>query len=90
VTTAHQDTDPAIIKRFDARYARMSPTDKLRRVRQLTLAVARLALAGWRMREPRSEEAEHLRELARQRLGSETFARVYGDAPEPDGTRRTS
>lgn len=90
MTTTHQDTDPAIIQRFDARYVRMSPTDKLRRVRQLTLAVTRLALAGRRTREPRSEEAEHLRELARQRLGSETFARVYGDAPEPDGTRRAS
>ncbi len=87
---AHQDTDPAVVKRLDAHYARISPTDKLRRVRQLTLAVAQLALAGWRMREPQSDEAEHLRELARQRLGSETFARVYGDAPEPHGTRRAS
>ncbi len=82
----HQDTDPAIIERLDARYARMSPTDKLRRVRQLTLAVARLALAGRRMREPRSDDAEQLRQLAVQRLGPETFARVYGSAPEPDGT----
>lgn len=90
MTTAHQDTDPAIARRFDARYARMSPTDKLCRVRQLTLAVARLALAGRRMREPRSDDTEHLWELARQRLGSETFARVYGDAPEPHGTRRAS
>jgi len=90
VTTTRQDTDPAIAQLFDARYARMSPTDKLRRVRQLTLAVARLALAGRRMREPRSDEAEHLRELARQRLGSETFARVYGDASEPHWPRRAS
>ncbi len=85
---AHQDTDPAVVQRFDAQYARMSPTDKLRRVRQLTLAVTRLALAGRRMREPRLDEAEHLRKLALQRLGPETFARVYGDAPEPHGTRR--
>lgn len=79
-----------IVRRLDARYARMSPRDKLCRVRQLTLAVTRLALAGRRMREPRSDEAEHVRELARQRLGSETFARVYGAAPEPRGTRRAS
>lgn len=90
MTTTHQETDPAIVQRFDARYARMSPTDKLRRVRQLTLAVVRLALAGRRMREPQSDDLEHLRELAVQRLGSETFARVYGDAPEPHGTRRAS
>jgi hypothetical protein len=90
VTTTHQDTDAGIVKRFDAQYARMSPTDKLRRVRQLTLAVTRLALAGRRMREPRSDEAEHLRELALQRLGPEIFARVYGVAPEPRGTRRAS
>ncbi|MCG6957709.1 MAG: hypothetical protein LJF04_17095 [Gemmatimonadetes bacterium] len=90
MTTTHQDTDPAALRQFDARYARMSPTDKLRRVRQLTLAVARLALAGRRMREPQSDEAEHLRQLALQRLGSETFSRVYGNAPEPDGTRRAS
>jgi hypothetical protein len=90
VTTTHQDTDPAIVQRFDARYARLSPTDKLNRVRQLTLAVTQLALAGRRMREPASDEAEHLRELARQRLGPDTFARVYGDAPEPNGTRRAS
>jgi hypothetical protein len=90
MTTAHQDTDRAIVERFDAQYARMSPTDKLRRVRQLTLAVTRLALAGRRLREPQSQAAKQLRELALQRLGSETFARVYGSAPEPDGTHRAS
>jgi hypothetical protein len=85
VTTPFQDTDTAALRQLDAQYARMSPAEKLRRVRQLTLTVARLALAGRRVREPQSEDSEHLRQLAFQRLGPETFARVYHRTSEPDG-----
>lgn len=88
--TAYQDTDPAALRQLDALYARMAPADKLRRVRQLTLAVNRLALAGRQMRDPELGRAEHLRQLARQRLGPEAFARIYDAEPEPDGTRRAS
>ena len=87
VTTPLQDTDPAALRQMDASYARMQPEDKLRRVRQLTVTVARLALAGRRMRDPESEYLEHLRQLARQRLGPEIFARVYNGTAEPDGPR---
>jgi len=87
MTRPLHDTEPAAIRELDAHYARMSPADKLRRVRQLTLTVARLALAGRRMREPRSADSEHLRQLALQRLGPETFARVYQGTSEPDGPR---
>jgi hypothetical protein len=59
----------------------MSPAENLRRVRQLTLAVTRLALAGRRMSEPQSDDAEHLRKLALERLGPETFARVRAGGP---------
>lgn len=90
VIKAIQDTDRTALEQLDARYARMTPADKLRRVRQLTLAANRLALAGRRMRDPDLGDAELLRGLAQQRLGRETVDRVYGAAPERDGTRSTS
>lgn len=87
MTTPLQDTDPAALRQLDAQYARMSPAEKLYRVRQLTLTATRLALAGRRVREPQSQDSEHLRQLAVQRLGPETFARVYSRTSETDGPR---
>jgi len=54
---------------LDNLYRRMSPAAKLARVRDLTLAVNQLALAGLRARYPEETEPELLLRLARLRLG---------------------
>ena len=90
MTKLFPDTDAAALRQLDACYIHMTPADKLRRVRQLTLAVNQLALAGRRMRDPNLGEAELLRQLALQRLGPETVASVYDALLEPDGTRGAS
>ena len=90
MTTVSQDTDPAAVQLMEACYARMTPADKLCRVRQLTLAVSRLALAGLQTRHPDLDQAELLRELALLRLGPESFASAYPPTTEPDGALRPS
>ena len=63
-----------------ALYARMTPAEKLRRVRELTLAVNRLAIAGLRSRHPDDSEAQLRLRLARIRLGDDLVDAVYGAA----------
>lgn len=58
-------------------YAQMSPEDKLRRVRELTIAVSRLAMAGLRTRHPGETEGELLLRLARIRLGDDIVNAAY-------------
>lgn len=61
-----------------ARYASMTPAEKLRRLSELTLAANRLALAGLAARHPGESREELLLRLARLRLGSDLVDRVYG------------
>jgi hypothetical protein len=79
------DTDPAALEVMTRLYRRMSPAQKLARVRDLTLSVARFALAGLRARHPQASEGELLLRLAELRLGRETTARVYGPMPDEPG-----
>jgi len=72
-----RDTDADVLERMSALYARMTPAEKLARVRELTLAVNALALAGLRARHPDESEGELLLLLARRRLGADLAARVY-------------
>jgi hypothetical protein len=60
-------------------YARMSPSEKIDRLRSLTLAANRLALAGLRSRHPEESERSLLLRLAKIRLGDALAARVYRD-----------
>lgn len=78
------DTDTATLARMDELYRRMTPAEKLQRVRELTLMVNGLALAGLRERHPDEPEARLLLRLARTRLGAELFERVYPGALECD------
>jgi hypothetical protein len=59
-------------------YASMTPGDKLGRMRELTLAANRLALAGLTTRHPGESRRELLLRLARLRLGDDLVDRVYG------------
>jgi hypothetical protein len=83
VSAVFRDTDSATLQVLEACYARMPPTDKLRRVRQLSLAVSQFALAGLRSRHPGVTQAELLARLAQIRLGPEAFATAYGSALQP-------
>lgn len=83
---AMTDTDAATTVRMDELYRRMTPADKLERVRALTLLVERLAWAGLRSRHPKEPEASLKMRLARLRLGPDLFERVFPGALERDDT----
>lgn len=74
------DTPPDVLGVMSSLYRRMSPSEKLRRVRDLTLAANELALEGLRKRHPREAESELLLRLARIRLGDELVDEAYGEA----------
>jgi len=59
-------------------YASMTPSEKLTRMSELTLAVSQLALAGLATRHPDESRQELLLRLARLRLGDDLVDRVYG------------
>jgi len=78
--TGANDTAPEAQKRMTEIYRRMTPTERLQRVRDLTLTAHALALAGLRQRHPEESEHElHLR-LARQRLGPELFDKIHSES----------
>jgi hypothetical protein len=72
------DTAPAMAELLRRRYAAMSLTEKAERLRAITLAANRMALAGLRARHPHASESSLLLELARMRLGDDLVRRVYG------------
>ena len=59
-------------------YESMTPSEKLRRMSELTMAVNQLALAGLASRHPDESRQELLLRLARLRLGDELVDRAYG------------
>jgi len=73
------DTSPETRTVLARLYAQMSPAEKLERLRAVTLAANRLALAGLRARHPDATEGALLLELAKLRLGDDLARRVYGD-----------
>jgi hypothetical protein len=68
IVSSPDDTDPAIKALLIEGYRRMSPSQKLERVRVLTRAVQELALADIRRRHPNADEREQA--LRRHRAGS--------------------
>jgi hypothetical protein len=74
------DTSPAARELISRRNREMSLQEKLERLRAITLAANRMALAGLRMRHPDRSEGELLLQLARVRLGDDLVRRVYGDS----------
>lgn len=84
MTPSPTDTDAETLERMTALYRKMSPVEKMARVRDLTLAVNRLALARLRETHVLESEGELLLRLARRRLGDEIIARAYGREPSRD------
>jgi len=79
------DTQPDALRVMSRLYARMTPEEKLRRVRDLTLTANGLALAGLRVRHPEESEAELLLRLARIRLGDDLVAVAYTSPADRGG-----
>jgi hypothetical protein len=80
------DTSPDALRVMTALYARMTPEEKFRRVRDLTMAANQFALAGLRRRHPGETESELLLRLARIRLGADLVARAYPDSTATGAT----
>ena len=78
------DTDAATLALMTELYSRMTPMEKLRRVRDLTLTSSRLALVGLRARHPDEGEGQLLLRLARLRLGPEVVEQAYGESANRD------
>jgi len=65
--------------------AMLSPAERARRMRDLTLAACVAALAGLRSRHPKATDQELLLRLAVLRLGAPVVERVYGWRAPADG-----
>jgi hypothetical protein len=72
------DTDPAIEAMLIEGYRRMSPSQKLERVRALTRAVQQLALLDIRRRHPGAGRREQALRLASRRIEPELMLRAFG------------
>jgi hypothetical protein len=72
------DTDPAVEALLVEGYHRMSPAQKLERVRALNRAVQELALADIRRRHPDADEREQALRLASRWIERELMVRAFG------------
>jgi len=72
---------------MDAIYRKMTPAQKLLRVRDLTLMANQLALEGLRKRYPGDTESQLLLRLARIRLGDALVEKAYPMASVSRGAR---
>ena len=72
------DTDPRIEAMLIEGYRRMSPSQKLERVRALTRAVQELALVDIRRRHPDADEREQALRLASRWIEPELMVRAFG------------
>jgi len=76
--TPPNDTDPAVEALLIEGYRKMSPAQKLERVRALNHAVQKLALADIRRRHPDADEREQALRLASRWLDPELMIRAFG------------
>jgi hypothetical protein len=72
------DTHPAIEAMLIEGYRRMSPSEKLQRVRAMTRAVQGLALLDIRRRHPDADEQEQALRLASRWIEPELMLRAFG------------
>jgi hypothetical protein len=63
----------------------LTPIERARLIRDLTLGASMLAVAGLRRRHPQATERELLLRLAVLRLGADVVERVYGWRAPDDG-----
>jgi hypothetical protein len=76
--TGPNDTDPRIEAMLIEGYRRMSPSQKLERVRALTRAVQELALMDIRRRHPEADEREQMLRLASRWIEPALMVRAFG------------
>ena len=72
------DTRPAVKAMLIDGYRKMSPTEKIDRVRSLTLAIQELALADIRRRHPEADAREQALRLASRWIEPTLMARAFG------------
>lgn len=72
------DTHPAIEAFLIEGYRKMSPAQKLERVRVLTRAVQELALLDVRRRHPNADEREQALRVASRWMDRELMVRAFG------------
>jgi hypothetical protein len=84
-TGAPSDTHPAIEAMLVEGYRRMSPAQKLERVRALTRAVQELALTDVRRRHPDADEREQALRVASRWIDPELMDRAFGWDVEANG-----
>jgi hypothetical protein len=73
------DTSPEAWKVWLDLMRKMPPEEKLRRTFEYSAMVRSLAESTLRRKHPQANEREIFLRAARQRLGPELFARVYGN-----------
>ncbi|MGP0070029.1 MAG: hypothetical protein ACLQGP_41325 [Isosphaeraceae bacterium] len=77
------DTDPRVEAMVIEGYRRMTPSQKLERVRALTRAVQELALMDIRRKHPDADEREQMLRLASRWIEPDLMVRAFGwDARE--------
>jgi len=72
------DTHPAVEALLIDGYRKMSPAEKLERVRSLTLAVQELALTDIRRRYPQADGREQALRLASRWIDPSLLERAFG------------
>ena len=72
------DTNPKIEALLIEEYRKMSPSQKLERVRALTRAVQELALLDVRRRHPNADAREQALRVASRWIEPELMARAFG------------
>jgi hypothetical protein len=77
IDASPNDTDPSIKALLIEGYRRMSPSQKLERVRALTRTVQELALADIRRRHPDADDRERALRLASRWIAPELMVRAF-------------
>ncbi len=76
------DTDPRALEVFLSRQRRMTASEKITRVFELSDLILQAAKAGVRQMYPDADEREVFLRATARRLDRETMIKVYGWAPE--------
>jgi hypothetical protein len=79
------DTHPAVERILIEGFRRMTASEKLERVRAMTLAAQELALVDIRRRHPDATEREQALRLASRRLDAASMRRIFGWDPAKQG-----
>lgn len=79
------DTHPKVRALLNEGYRRMSVSEKMNRVVEMSHAVQRLGLVDVRRKHPDADERELMLRLASRRLDAETMRRAFGWDPSKEG-----